>query len=327
VAADLRGSGYPDLFIANDYGVSELYFNDNGKQFREVGKETGVGYAPKSGMNASVGDVLNRGDFAIYVSNISEEGVLLQGNNLWVPQQGAPGEEIKYQNLANDMGVERGQWSFGAQFGDLNNDGHLDLYLVNGYVSADRQRSYWYDFSKVAGGNNAIISDAKNWPPMNGRSLSGYQQKRVWINDGAGKFIDVAQSVGVTDVFDGRSIALADFGNRGALDAVVANQRGPALLYRNSVNPENRWIAFELEGSRSNRSAIGTQVTLFWNGQEQIQEVLGGSGFCAQNDRRLHFGLGKKGSLEKAVVRWPSGQFQTITSPQVNKLYKLKEPA
>ena len=79
VAADLRGSGYPDLFIANDYGVSELYFNDNGKQFREVGKETGVGYAPKSGMNASVGDVLNRGEFAIYVSNISEEGVLLQG--------------------------------------------------------------------------------------------------------------------------------------------------------------------------------------------------------------------------------------------------------
>ncbi len=327
VAADLRGSGYPDLFIANDYGVSELFFNDNGKQFREVGKETGVGYAPKSGMNASVGDVLNRGEFAIYVSNISEEGVLLQGNNLWVPQQGAPGEEMKYQNLANDMGVERGKWSFGAQFGDLNNDGHLDLYLVNGYVSADRQRSYWYDFSKVAGGNNAIISDARNWPPMNGRSLSGYQQKRVWINDGAGKFMDVAQSVGVTDVFDGRSIALADFGNRGVLDAVVANQRGPALLYRNSVSPENRWIGFELEGSRSNRSAIGAQVTLFWNGQEQIQEVLGGSGFCAQNDRRLHFGLGKKGSIEKAVVRWPSGQFQTITSPQVNKLYKLKEPA
>ena len=139
--------------------------------------------------------------------------------------------------------------------------------------------------------------------------------------------MDVAQSVGVTDVFDGRSIALADFGNRGVLDAVVANQRGPALLYRNSVSPENRWIGFELEGSRSNRSAIGAQVTLFWNGQEQIQEVLGGSGFCAQNDRRLHFGLGKKGSIEKAVVRWPSGQFQTITSPQVNKLYKLKEPA
>jgi hypothetical protein len=146
---------------------------------------------------------------------------------------------MKYQNLANDMGVERGKWSFGAQFGDLNNDGHLDLYLVNGYVSADQQRSYWYDFSKVAGGNNAIISDARNWPPMNGRSLSGYQQKRVWINDGAGKFIDVAQSVGVTDVFDGRSIALADFGNRGVLDAVVANQRAPPFSTKLSESGES----------------------------------------------------------------------------------------
>ena len=84
MAADLRGSGYPDLFIANDYGVSELFVNEGGR-FREVGRETGVGYAPKSGMNASVGDVLNQGRFAIYVSNISEEGILLQGNNLWVP--------------------------------------------------------------------------------------------------------------------------------------------------------------------------------------------------------------------------------------------------
>src|SRR6185503_5607760 len=81
VAADLRGSGFPDLFIANDYGVSELFVNEGGR-FREVGRETGVGYAPKSGMNASVGDVLNQGRFAVYVSNISEEGILLQGNNL-----------------------------------------------------------------------------------------------------------------------------------------------------------------------------------------------------------------------------------------------------
>ena len=63
VAADLRGTGYPDLFIANDYGVSELYFNDHGNGFREVGRQTGVGYAPKSGMTAAVGDVLNDGTF------------------------------------------------------------------------------------------------------------------------------------------------------------------------------------------------------------------------------------------------------------------------
>jgi enediyne biosynthesis protein E4 len=327
VAADLRGTGYPDLFVANDYGVSEVYFNEGGKRFREAGKETGIGAAPKSGMNAAVGDVLNQGRFGIYVSNISEEGVLVQGNNLWMPRAGTSGANIQYDNMATAMGVDLGGWSFGAQFGDLNNDGFLDLYAVNGNVSLDRNRSYWYDYSKVAGGNSAIISDAANWPPLDGRSLSGYQQKRVWINDGAGQFREVAQLVGVTDVYDGRSIALADFGNRGVLDAVVANERGPLLLYRNTVSPDNRWIEFELEGRTSNRSAIGAEVKVIWNGQQQVQEVSGGSGFCAQNQRRLHFGLGKTSSVEKVEIRWPSGQTQTIAAPELNRIHKVVEPS
>jgi hypothetical protein len=325
-AADLRGTGYPDLFIANDYGVSELYFNEGGARFREVGKQTGVGFAPKSGMNAAVGDILNQGRFAIYVTNISEKGILLQGNNLWVPEAGTAGENLKYENLAREMGVELGGWSFGAQFGDLNNDGYLDLYLTNGFISADRDRSYWYDFSKVAGGNSSIISDAKHWPPIEGRSLSGYQQKYVWINDGAGQFFDVAQVVGVTDTYDGRAVALADFWNRGALDVVVVNQKGPLLLYKNTVTPDNQWVAFELEGSASNRSAIGAQVRLFWNGQEQVQEVSGGSGFGAQNQRRLHFGLGKQPHIEKVVIRWPSGKIQTLPAPQIGQIHRVKEP-
>ncbi|MGA2136462.1 MAG: CRTAC1 family protein [Bryobacteraceae bacterium] len=327
VAADLRGTGFPDLFVANDYGVSEVYFNEGGKRFREAGKETGIGAAPKSGMNASIGDVLNQGRFGIYVSNISEEGVLVQGNNLWMPRAGTSGSGIRYDNMATAMGVDLGGWSFGAQFGDLNNDGFLDLYVVNGNVSLDRNRSYWYDYSKVAGGNQAIISDAANWPPLDGRSLSGYQQKRVWINDGAGQFKEVAQLVGVTDVYDGRSIALADFENRGALDAVVANERGPLLLYRNTVSPENRWIEFDLEGRQSNRSAIGAQVIVTWNGQQQVQEVSGGSGFCAQNQRRLHFGLGKTTGIDKVEIRWPSGKAETITGPVMNQIHKVVEPS
>jgi hypothetical protein len=324
-AADLRGTGYPDLFIANDYGVAELFFNDGGKRFREAGKATGVGFAPKSGMNATFGDILNNGKFAIYVSNISEEGVLIQGNNLWVPIDGSEGDNIKYENLARAFGFELGGWCFGALFGDLNNDGNLDLYLTNGYVSADRGTSYWYDFSKVAGGNSAIISDAKNWPPMEGRSLSGYQQKCVWINDGAGKFTDVAQAVGATDTYDGRSVALVDLWNRGVLDVVLANQRGPLLVYKNTALPENKWIDFELEGTESNRSAIGTQVRVFWNGGQQVQEVSGGTGFCAQNQRRLHFGLGKTPDVEKVVIRWPSGKIQTIDAPEIGKVHKIKE--
>lgn len=325
-AVDLRGTGFPDLFIANDYGVSELFFNDNGKAFRDVSEKTGVGFAPKSGMNVAFGDVFNQGRFSIYVTNISEEGVLIQGNNLWVPQEGTGGDALKYENLAGDLGVELGGWSFGAQFGDLNNDGTQDLYVTNGYVSADKERDYWYDFSKVAGGNSTIISDAANWPAMNGRSLSGYQQKRVWINDGAGKFVDVAQAVGVTDTFDGRSVALVDLWNRGVLDIVVANQRGPLLVYKNSVSTENNWISFSLEGTTSNRSVIGTQVRVYWNGQEQIQEVSGGSGFCAQNQRPLHFGLGKNARVEKVVIRWPSGKMQTINAAETGKVHYVKEP-
>ncbi|HXT74686.1 MAG TPA: CRTAC1 family protein [Candidatus Eisenbacteria bacterium] len=325
-AADLRGTGRQDLFVANDYGISELYFND-GKRFREVGEQTGVGFAPKSGMNAAVGDIFNQGRYAVYVSNISEEGVLIQGNNLWVPKEGTSGDGIKYENLARDLGVEIGGWSFGAQFGDFNNDGTLDLYLTNGYVSLDRNKSYWYDFSKIAGGHSMIINDAKNWPAMEGRSLSGYQPKRLWLNDGAGKFVNVAQAVGITDTYDGRSVAVADLWNRGVLDVVVANERGPLLIYKNNVTPENQWIEFELEGTASNRSAIGAQVTLFWNGQHQIQEVSGGTGFAAQNQRRLHFGLGKFPQIEKAVIRWPSGKTQTIDKPAAVQLHKIKEPA
>ena len=327
-AADLRGTGYPDLFIANDYGVSELFINDGGKGFREVGQSSGVGFAPKSGMNVAFGDIMNQGHFSVYVSNISEEGVLIQGNNLWVPKDGsAAGGEPRYENLAREMNVEMGGWSFGAQFGDLNNDGALDIYLVNGYVSATKGTNYWYDFSKIAGGNSAIIADAANWPPMEGRSLSGFQQKHVFINDGAGRFINVAQAVGVRDDLDGRSVALVDLWNRGVLDVVVANQRGPLLVYKNTVVPENKWIDFELEGSASNRSAIGAQVRVFWNGQQQVQEVAGGSGFCAQNQRRLHFGLGRDPHLEKVSVRWPSGKIQTLSGPQVGQLNKIKEPA
>jgi len=323
-AGDLRGTGYPDLFIANDYGISELYFND-GKRFREVGKQTGVGFSPKSGMNASMADVLNQGRYAIYVSNISEEGVLIQGNNLWVPREGTAGDSLQFDNLARAMNVEMGGWSFGASFGDLNNDGTLDLYLVNGYVSANRNTNYWYDFSKIAGGNSTIISDAEHWPSMDGRSLSGYQQKRVWLNDGAGRFVNVAQAVGASDVYDGRAVAMVDLWNRGVLDVVVANQRGPLLVYKNTVAPENKWIGFELEGTASNRSAIGAEVRVFWDGKQQVQQITGGGGFCSQNQRRLHFGLGKNPRLERVEIKWPSGKTQMLEQPSLGQTYRIKE--
>ncbi len=325
-AADLRGTGYPDLVLANDYGVNEVYANQAGKQFVEIGSASRVGDQSKSGMSVSFGDVYNQGRFSLYISNISEPGILLQGNNLWVPEPGRAGDELRYMNQAGSLGVELGGWSWGAQFGDLNNNGTVDLFLTNGYVSADRGASYWYDYSRIAGANKAIIQDAANWPDMKGRSLGGYQQHCLWLNRG-GKFVDVAQAVGVTDTYDGRAVALVDLWNRGVLDAVVANQNGPLLIYKNTVAVENDWVQFELEGTKSNRSAIGAQVKLYWNGQVQLQEVSGGSGYAAQNQRRLHFGLGKNPAIERAEIRWPSGQTQSLATPRARTVHHVKEPS
>ena len=324
-ATDLLGTGYPGLFLANDYGVAELYVTRDGERFEDVAREVGVGATPKSGMNVSFGDVFNDGRLAVYKSNISEPGVLVQGNDLWVPEEAGDGA-VAYTNLAAGLGVELGGWSWGAQFGDLNNDGHQDLYLVNGYISAGERSSYWYDFSVIAVGHSTIIGDAANWPPMRGRSLSGYQRKHVWVNDGRGRFVEVAQAVGATDTLDGRAVALADLGNRGVLDVIVANQNGPLLLYRNEVAPGRQWIQFELEGTTANRSALGARVELQWNGMKQVQDVVAASGFSAQNGRRLHFGLGAATQADRAIIRWPSGRVQTLERPAAGRLHRIQEP-
>ena len=324
-AADVDRDGDPDLFVANDYGINELYLNEGHRRFREIGRGAGLARTPKSGMNASFGDVFNRGEWTLYVSNISEPGVLLHGNDLWVPTQAA-GADPSYQNLAGAVGVELAGFAFGAQFGDLNNDGWLDLLVTNGYVSGETRESYWYDYSLVAGGHRHIIADAGNWPAMRGRSLSGYQVDRVWLNDGAGRFRDVTRAVGAVNTYDGRAVAFVDLWNRGVLDAVVANQRGPLLVYRTTATPTHGWIAVTLEGTRSNRSAIGAEVRLYAAGLRQLRQIEGGNGFAAQNQRRVHFGLGATSAVDSMVVRWPSGTVQVIPAPAVNTLHAIREP-
>lgn len=324
-AADLNGDGWDDLFLANDFGIDELYINEKGERFRDAGRASNVSRVPESGMNAAFGDVLNQGEWGLYVSNLSEEGVLIQGNNLWVPSSSSD-ETPEFKNLAGAMGVELAGWSYGAQFGDLNNDGWQDLFVTNGFYSGDKGQSYWYDFSKVAGGHSRIIADAENWPAMNGRSLSGYERNRIWLNDGAGRFQEAAQAVGGATTYDGRAVAFADLWNRGVLDIIVAHQRGPVLVYENTVAAANNWIAFDLTGAQSNRSAIGAQLELRWKDGRQVQQVTGGSGFSAQNQRRLHFGLGAGSQVEKAVIRWPSGAAQTLNAPAINTVHHVEEP-
>lgn len=319
-SADFSGDGWPDLYLANDYGPEELYLNQQGRGFTLA--RAGLGDDSKSGMSVSLGDVHNRGRLDVFVTNISERGYLFQGNNLRLNFL----EELgKFQEVAKGVVADAG-WAWGAQFGDLNNDGFVDLFVTNGFISADRRKDYWYGMSKIAGAHGAIFEDAKSWPPIGTASLSGYERSRLLLNRD-GELVDVAPAVGVTDTYDGRAVAFADLFNRGVLDAIVANQNGPALVYRNEPLHDHHWIQLDLVGTRSNRSAIGAEVTVELGGNlKQRQVVDGGMGFASQNQRRLHFGLAERTRVSRVVIRWPSGTEQILENVEADRLHVITEP-
>jgi hypothetical protein len=324
-AADFNDDGWPDLYLANDYGPEELFLNHEGRRFELA--RAGLEDDSKSGMAVALGDVYNRGRHDVFVTNISERGFLFQGNNLRINFLRELG---RFDEIATGAVADAG-WAWGAQFGDLNNDGLLDLVVTNGFISADSGRDYWYAMSKIAGAQGDIFEDAKNWPPIGTASLSGYERSRVLLNRGREGFVDVAEEAGVVDRLDGRSVALADLFNRGTLDVVIANQKGRALLYRNTApSGGGHWVEFKLIGTRSNRSAIGAEVTVEFGGvgggaARQRQVVAGGMGFCSQNDRRLHFGLGDD-ALGRVTIRWPSGTKQLVEGLAVDQLHVITEP-
>ncbi|MBK0378431.1 CRTAC1 family protein [Mucilaginibacter segetis] len=323
-AADFTGDGYPELYVADDYNVDEFYINQGGKKFVEMGKQAGVGFTPKSGMNTSFGDIGNDGMLGVYTTNITEKGILIQGNNYWQPQSDKM-EQPKFVNLGQLSGIENAGWSYGAQFGDLNNDGYMDLYVANGFISGKKNTSYWYDYSKVTGGNSSIIGDADNWPDMQGKSQSGYEQNKIWLNNSDGLFEDVSDETCPPATYDSRSVVVADLWNRGVLDVVVANQNNVPLIYKNHVEGGNHWVDFDLHGTASNASAVGAKVVLEWNGKKQVQIVTGGIGFSSQNQHRLHFGIGKNTKVDRVTIYWPSGRVDHIENPGIDKLHLINE--
>jgi hypothetical protein len=320
-SADFNGDGWPDIYLANDYGPEELYLNDHGRRF--VLTTAGLESESKSGMSVTLGDAFNRGQLDAFVTNISERGYLFQNNNLRLNQMADGG---KFRNVAEGAVADAG-WAWGAQFGDLNNDGANELFVANGFISADRQKNYWYAMSKIAGANGRLFEDASTWPAFGNASLSGYEQSRVYLNRGVAGWIDVAGKVGATDLYDGRAVAMADLSNRGAVDVIVANQNQPPVLYRDYPDSGNHWIEFKLVGTKSNRSAIGAEVLLQAGVLSQRRVVDGGSGFASQNDRRLHFGLGTHEWVDRVVIQWPSGTQQVLQRPPIDQLVAVTEPA
>ena len=319
-SADFNGDGWPDIYLANDYGPEELYLNENGQRFSLT--TAGLEAESKSGMSVSLGDAFNRGRLDVFVTNISERGYLFQNNNLRLNQMPEAG---RFRNVAEGDVADAG-WAWGAQFGDLNNDGANELFVANGFISGDREKNYWYSMSKIAGAHSRFFEDASSWPPFENASLSGYERSRVYINRGVAGWVDVASRVGVTDVYDGRAVALADLANRGALDVIVANQNQPAVLYRSYPGSANHWISLKLVGTRSNRSAIGAEVVLESGDLRQRRIVDGGAGFASQNDRRVHFGIGSREWVDRVIIHWPSGTRQVISRPEIDTFVTVTEP-
>ena len=283
VAADLRGTGYPDLFIANDYGVSELFVNEGG-HFREVGRDDRRRLRAEErherlGRRRAQPGTLRR----LRVEH-------LRGRHP-APGQQPLGADRPVRPACRSTRTWRGRWASSSAAGASARSSAISTTTASSTSTSStatsrrrQQDSYWYDYSKIAGGNQIVISDAKNWPAMGTRSLAGYQQKKVWINDGAGRFLDVAQMVGVTDRYDGRSVALADLGEprrarrrRGqpARAAAALSQRGGARPRLDRLRARRRLPVGCAPTGCTNRSAIGAQVTVFWNGQQQVQEVSG----------------------------------------------------
>ena len=319
-SADFNGDGWPDIYLANDYGPEELYLNQGGRSFRLT--TAGLESESKSGMSATLGDAFNRGRLDAFVTNISARGYLFQNNNLRLNQMSESG---RFRNVAEGAVADAG-WAWGAQFADLNNDGANELFVANGFISADSSKSYWYAMSKIAGANARFFEDASTWPAFGTSSLSGYERSRVYLNRGVAGWIDVARNVGVNDLYDGRAVAVADLSSRGAQDVIVANQNQPAILYRDYPDSSSHWIGLSLVGTHSNRSAIGAEVVLETGDLTQRRVVDGGSGFASQNDRRVHFGLGSREWVDRIVIHWPSGTQQVLQRPAIDRFTTVTEP-
>jgi hypothetical protein len=124
----------------------------------------------------------------------------------------------------------------------------------------------------------------------------------------------------------GRGAAFGDFDNDGDIDVLIMNVNEPPSLLRNDAPPGNQWIKVRLEGTKSNRSAIGARVLVRYGGKVQVQEVLSGSSFISANDPRLHFGLGAATTVD-IDVHWPSGLVERMKSVAANQLVTLREEA
>jgi hypothetical protein len=317
--ADADNDGWDDLYVACDFGTDRLFHNQRDGTFKDI-TQSAIGFDTKKGMNVDWGDFDNDGLLDIYVTNITDD-YMREGNFLWHNNG-----DLTFSDVARETGTWDTGWGWGAKFFDYDNDGWLDLYVLNGWVSAGKD-SYVPDIFAMITKPGIDLTDARNWPAMGNKSLSGYQKKRLFHNNHGQLFHDDAHRHGMDSQLDGRGMGIADFDNDGRLDVIVANANGEPLLYRNTMPAAPHWVEFLLEGTKSNRAAVGAQVRITVGGKQRLSFVNGGSSFAGQSSARVHFGLGAADSLDKVEVRWPSGLVETYHGLEVNRLHHIQEGA
>jgi hypothetical protein len=295
---DFDNDGWPDIYVANDSQPNLLFRNRRNGTFEEVGLVSGTALSEsgraQSGMGVTSGDYDGNGYLDIFVTNFAGDTNTLYrnlGNMLFVDSTVAAGlGEIALPYLG-----------WGTSLADLNNDGLLDIFVSNGHVYPQ------VDSLKV--GQQYV------------------QRKELYRNLGNGKFQEIAREVSA-DFLVGKSArgsAVGDYDNDGDLDILAINLNDRPSLYRNDGGNGNHWIGFRLEGTRSNRSAIGARIEIEAGGRKQISEVRSGGNYLSQDDMRLHFGLGETRRIDRVRIRWPNGNVEELGSFEADHFVTIRE--
>ena len=294
---DFDDDGWVDVYVANDSNPSALYRNNHDGTFTDIGTTAGCAYSqdgkPQAGMGIAIGDYDRNGTMDIFKTNFAGDTSTLYANT---------GEGLcEDRTFQSGVGLNTRWLGWGVGFLDLDNDGWLDLFLVNGHVYPEVERV---------------------------KTEAGYKQRKVvYRNLANGRFADVTAQLGspVTVPKAGRGAAFADFDNDGDVDIIVNNVHDTPDFFRLDRASAAHWISVQLVGTASNRSAIGARVRVVIPGAVLRQDVRGGGSYYSQNDLRQHFGLGSAARVERVEVRWPNGREESWSGLEVDRLHTLKE--
>lgn len=297
LTGDFNEDGKPDIYVACDQTPSLLYINQGNGRFEEEGVLRGVALDQNgkalSGMGADSGDYLANGRPGIFRSNFSDEFETLYRN-----RGDGTFEDV---TLGAGLGKNTRYVGWGAGFFDFDNDGWKDLLLVNGHV----------------------------FPEVEKLKIDIHFKDRaiLYRNLGQGSFADISNEAGpgIEEKHSSRGAAFADFDNDGSIEILVNNQNEAPSLLKQSQHPPGHWIQFQLEGTKSNRSAIGARVIVSAGGHTQVDEVRSGGSYLSQNDFRLHFGLGASTEADKVEIVWPSGSRRSLSGLKADRLHKVRE--